>query len=173
MTLIAFSCASVEVRLIEDPVAVIFISSPASAPVAVISTPPALEVKTKADAPFPDDAIFIVPVESISIPLVPASISIPPASFEALILIAFACASFEVRLIEETVALVAGGHTFGKAHGAGDTELVGPEPEGSAIEEMGLGWKSAHGNGMGVHAITSGLEGPWTTNPTKWDMECK
>ena len=71
---------------------------------------------------------------------------------------------------EETVALVAGGHTFGKAHGAGDTELVGPEPEGSAIEEMGLGWKSTHGNGMGVHAITSGLEGPWTTNPTKWDM---
>jgi len=71
---------------------------------------------------------------------------------------------------EETVALVAGGHTFGKAHGAGDSNLVGAEPEGSPIEEMGLGWKSSYENGKGVHAITSGLEGPWTTNPVKWDM---
>ena len=71
---------------------------------------------------------------------------------------------------EETVALVAGGHTFGKAHGAGDSNLVGPEPEGSPIEEMGLGWKSSYENGKGVHTITSGLEGPWTTNPVKWDM---
>ncbi len=71
---------------------------------------------------------------------------------------------------KETVALVAGGHTFGKAHGAGDSNLVGPEPEGSPIEEMGLGWKSSYQNGKGVHTITSGLEGPWTTNPVKWDM---
>ena len=71
---------------------------------------------------------------------------------------------------EETVALVAGGHTFGKAHGAGDSNLVGAEPEGSPIEEMGLGWKSSYENGKGVHTITSGLEGPWTTNPVKWDM---
>ena len=71
---------------------------------------------------------------------------------------------------EETVALVAGGHTFGKAHGAGDSNLVGPEPEGSPIEEMGLGWKSSYENGKGVHTITSGLEGPWTSNPVKWDM---
>ena len=71
---------------------------------------------------------------------------------------------------EETVALVAGGHTFGKAHGAGDSNLVGAEPEGSSIEEMGLGWKSSYENGKGVHTITSGLEGPWTTNPVKWDM---
>ncbi|MGY4827769.1 catalase/peroxidase HPI [Sphaerotilaceae bacterium SBD11-9] len=70
---------------------------------------------------------------------------------------------------EETVALVAGGHTFGKAHGAGDAKLVGREPEGSSIEEMGLGWKNAFGNGMGVYTITSGIEGAWTPTPTKWD----
>lgn len=69
----------------------------------------------------------------------------------------------------ETVALVAGGHTFGKAHGAGDTALVGPEPEGSAIEEQGLGWKNAFGTGKGLHATTSGIEGAWKPNPTKWD----
>ena len=71
---------------------------------------------------------------------------------------------------EETVALVAGGHTFGKAHGAGDDALVGVEPEGASIENMGLGWISSHKSGKGVHAITSGIEGPWTTNPTQWDM---
>ena len=70
---------------------------------------------------------------------------------------------------EETVALVAGGHTFGKAHGAGDPELVGTEPEGAPIEEMGFGWSNAHGSGHGVDAITSGIEGPWTANPTVWD----
>ena len=70
---------------------------------------------------------------------------------------------------EETVALVAGGHTFGKAHGAGDPKLVGPEPEGAPIEEQGLGWKNAHGSGKGVHATTSGIEGAWKPNPTKWD----
>ena len=70
---------------------------------------------------------------------------------------------------EETVALVAGGHTFGKCHGAGDAALVGPEPEGSGIEEQGLGWKNSFGSGVGVHAITSGIEGAWTTNPVKWD----
>jgi catalase-peroxidase len=70
---------------------------------------------------------------------------------------------------EETVALVAGGHTFGKCHGAGDTKHVGPEPEGANIEELGLGWKNTFGGGHGVHAITSGLEGAWTPNPTKWD----
>ena len=71
---------------------------------------------------------------------------------------------------EETVALTAGGHTFGKAHGAGDAALVGAEPEGAAIEEMGLGWKSSYQSGKGVDTITSGIEGPWTTNPIQWDM---
>ncbi|NEZ64228.1 catalase/peroxidase HPI [Leptolyngbyaceae cyanobacterium CCMR0082] len=70
---------------------------------------------------------------------------------------------------EETVALVAGGHTFGKCHGAGDAALVGPEPEAARIEEQGLGWKNSFGSGVGVHAITSGIEGAWTTNPVKWD----
>tara|TARA_X000000950_G_scaffold46709_1_gene53750 strand:+ start:161 stop:2287 length:2127 start_codon:yes stop_codon:yes gene_type:complete len=70
---------------------------------------------------------------------------------------------------EETVALVAGGHTFGKAHGAGDPELVGAEPEGAPIEELGFGWSNAHGSGYGVDATTSGIEGPWTANPTVWD----
>ncbi len=70
---------------------------------------------------------------------------------------------------EETVALVAGGHTFGKAHGAGDPALVGREPEGAPIEEMGLGWKNAFGTGKGVHTTTSGIEGAWKPNPTTWD----
>ncbi len=70
---------------------------------------------------------------------------------------------------EETVALVAGGHTFGKAHGAGPASHVGREPEGSAIEDMGLGWKNSYGSGKGGHAITSGIEGAWKPNPTKWD----
>ncbi len=70
---------------------------------------------------------------------------------------------------EETVALVAGGHTFGKCHGAGDSALVGPEPEGASIEEQGLGWKSSFGTGKGVDTISSGIEGAWTTNPVKWD----
>jgi catalase-peroxidase len=71
---------------------------------------------------------------------------------------------------EETVALVAGGHTFGKAHGAGDAAHVGVEPEGGAIEAMGFGWLSTHKSGKGVDAITSGIEGPWTPTPTTWDM---
>ncbi len=71
---------------------------------------------------------------------------------------------------EETVALVAGGHTFGKAHGAGDPALVGPAPEGAPIEQMGLGWKNAFGTGKGVHTTTSGIEGAWKPNPTTWDM---
>ena len=71
---------------------------------------------------------------------------------------------------EETVALVAGGHTFGKSHGAGDPALVGPAPEGAPIEAMGLGWKNAFGTGKGVHTTTSGIEGAWKPNPTKWDM---
>jgi catalase-peroxidase len=71
---------------------------------------------------------------------------------------------------EETVALTAGGHTFGKAHGAGDAALVGAEPEGSPMELMGLGWKNEHASGLGVDTITSGIEGPWTTNPIQWDM---
>jgi catalase-peroxidase len=70
---------------------------------------------------------------------------------------------------EETVALVAGGHTFGKAHGAGDPGLVGREPEGAALEEMGLGWKNSFGSGKGVHTTTSGIEGAWKPNPTQWD----
>ena len=70
---------------------------------------------------------------------------------------------------EETVALVAGGHTFGKCHGAGDANLVGPEPEGASIEEQGLGWKSAYGAGKGADAITSGIEGAWTADPVRWD----
>ncbi len=70
---------------------------------------------------------------------------------------------------EETVALVAGGHTFGKAHGAGDPKLVGVEPEGASIEEQGLGWRNKLGSGHGVHTTTSGIEGAWKPNPTKWD----
>ncbi len=70
---------------------------------------------------------------------------------------------------EETVALVAGGHTFGKAHGAGDPKLVGPEPEGSDLEEQGLGWKNSFGSGKGAYATTSGLEGAWKPNPITWD----
>jgi catalase-peroxidase len=70
---------------------------------------------------------------------------------------------------EETVALIAGGHTFGKTHGAGDAALVGPEPEGASIEEQGLGWTNSFGTGKGADAITSGLEGAWTPNPVRWD----
>ena len=70
---------------------------------------------------------------------------------------------------EETVALIAGGHTFGKTHGAGDASLVGAEPEGATIEQQGLGWKNAFGTGKGSDTITSGLEGAWTPNPIKWD----
>jgi catalase-peroxidase len=71
---------------------------------------------------------------------------------------------------EETVALVAGGHTFGKSHGAGDPAHVGPEPEAAGIEEQGLGWKSSFGAGKGNDTISSGLEGAWTPNPIRWDM---
>jgi catalase-peroxidase len=70
---------------------------------------------------------------------------------------------------EETVALVAGGHTFGKAHGAGDPKLVGAEPEAAPLAEMGLGWKNSLGTGKGVHTTTSGIEGAWKPNPTQWD----
>ena len=70
---------------------------------------------------------------------------------------------------EETVALVAGGHTFGKAHGAGDPKLVGTEPEGGTIEQQGLGWANAFDSGRGIHATTSGIEGAWKPNPTTWD----
>jgi catalase-peroxidase len=70
---------------------------------------------------------------------------------------------------EETVALVAGGHTFGKAHGAGDPDLVGPEPEAAPIEEMGLGWKNGFGTGKGGDTTTSGIEGAWTPTPITWD----
>lgn len=71
---------------------------------------------------------------------------------------------------EETVALTAGGHTFGKSHGAGDAALVGAEPEAAPLEAQGLGWASTHNTGMGVDTIGSGIEGAWTPNPTKWDM---
>src|SRR5215217_6274340 len=69
---------------------------------------------------------------------------------------------------EETVALIAGGHTFGKCHGAGDPDLVGPEPEGCPVHSLGLGWKSEHGSGKGRDAITSGLEVTWSQTPTRW-----
>ncbi|WP_193608129.1 catalase/peroxidase HPI [Nocardioides lijunqiniae] len=72
---------------------------------------------------------------------------------------------------EETVALIAGGHTFGKTHGAGDPDLIGPEPEGAPLEEQGLGWKSGYGSGKGADAITSGLEVTWTSTPTRWSND--
>lgn len=71
---------------------------------------------------------------------------------------------------EETVALIAGGHTFGKTHGAGDPSLMGPEPEAAPMEAMGLGWINKFESGKGIHTTTSGLEGAWTPNPTQWDM---
>jgi catalase-peroxidase len=71
---------------------------------------------------------------------------------------------------EETVALVAGGHTFGKCHGAGDPKLVGPEPEAAPLEELGLGWNNSFGTGKGGDTTSSGIEGAWTPNPTQWDM---
>ncbi|MCW2771513.1 MAG: katG [Aeromicrobium sp.] len=72
---------------------------------------------------------------------------------------------------EETVALIAGGHTFGKTHGAGDADLVGPEPEGAPLEEQGLGWRSEYGSGKGADAISSGLEVTWTSTPTRWSND--
>ncbi|MBA4801774.1 MAG: catalase/peroxidase HPI [Euryhalocaulis sp.] len=72
---------------------------------------------------------------------------------------------------EETVALIAGGHEFGKCHGAGDASLVGAEPEGADIAEQGLGWTSKHESGKGGHTITSGIEGPWTNTPTRWNND--
>src|SRR5665213_3080538 len=70
------------------------------------------------------------------------------------------------------IALIAGGHAFGKTHGAGNPDTyVGREPEGAPIEEQGLGWKNSLGNGVGVNTISSGLEGAWTTNPARWDVE--
>jgi catalase-peroxidase len=71
---------------------------------------------------------------------------------------------------EETVALIAGGHTFGKSHGAGDPKLVGREPEAAPLEEMGLGWKNSLGSGVGVYTTSSGIEGAWKPHPTQWDM---
>ena len=70
---------------------------------------------------------------------------------------------------EETVALIVGGHTFGKCHGAAGAEYVGPEPEGAPSRQQGLGWRNTFGTGKGDDAITSGLEGAWTNKPTKWD----
>ncbi|MFD8370984.1 catalase/peroxidase HPI [Streptomyces sp. NPDC059688] len=70
---------------------------------------------------------------------------------------------------EETVALIVGGHTFGKCHGAVDASYIGPEPEAASIEQQGLGWRNTYGTGSGPHALTSGLEGAWTTEPTQWD----
>ena len=73
-------------------------------------------------------------------------------------------------MLYEVITLVAGGHTFGKAHGAGDPALVGPEPEAAGITEMGLGWKSSHGSGVAGDTIGSGIEGAWKPKPTTWDI---